>query len=326
MPGVALVLGAGGMVGQAFHAGVLSALADELGWDARDADLLVGTSAGSIVATMLRAGMPPADIVRWGCDLPLSPEGAAIVERTGSAPPLRPLRQLASREIASPALLRRAARAPWAVTPGALAAALLPEGRVPTEELAAPIAELVGPAWPDAPTWIVAVQLDTGRRTVFGRDGEPAATPAEALRASCAIPALFEPAVIGGERYVDGAVHSSTNADLVASLPDPPPDLVVISAPMAPLRTPSPMRRVPRPSPQQAIRRLARLALARELAALRERGIRVVVFRPSSADLARMNGDTLDPANFAPVAESAAESARRRLARPEVREHLSVLA
>jgi NTE family protein len=323
VPGVVLVLGAGGMVGQAFHAGVLTALGDELGWDARDADLLVGTSAGSIVAAMLRAGMPADDIVRWGCDLPLSAEGAAIVERTGSAPAVRPLRRLASRDIASPALLRRAARSPWAVTPGALAAALLPEGRVPTEDLAAPIAELVGPAWPDAPTWIVAVELDTGRRTVFGRDGEPMPTPADALRASCAIPALFEPAVIDGARYVDGAVHSSTNADLVTSTPDLP-DLVVVSAPMAAPRAPS-ARRVVRPRPQHAIRQLARLALAREVAALRARGVPVVVFRPTPAELALMDGDTLDPAKFAPVAASAASSTRRRLARGDVREHLAVL-
>ena len=61
-PKVAVVLGAGGTVGHAFHAGVLTALHDELGWDARRADLLVGTSAGSIVASMLRAGMPAADL------------------------------------------------------------------------------------------------------------------------------------------------------------------------------------------------------------------------------------------------------------------------
>ena len=51
---IGLVLGAGGMAGQAYHAGVLSALADG-GWDPRSAEVIVGTSAGSISAALLRA-------------------------------------------------------------------------------------------------------------------------------------------------------------------------------------------------------------------------------------------------------------------------------
>ena len=72
---VAVVLGAGGTVGHAFHAGVLAALHHELGWDARHADLVVGTSAGSVVAALLRAGLPAADLARRatrqldGCEL-----------------------------------------------------------------------------------------------------------------------------------------------------------------------------------------------------------------------------------------------------------------
>src|SRR5262249_36209204 len=54
-PHVTLVLGAGGPIGRAFHAGVLGALAEACGWDARSADLLVGTSAGG-----QDGGLPPA--------------------------------------------------------------------------------------------------------------------------------------------------------------------------------------------------------------------------------------------------------------------------
>lgn len=320
MAGVALVLGAGGTVGHAFHAGVLTGLADELGWDARRADLLVGTSAGSIVATMLRAGLSPVDMVRRGSRLPLSLEGEAVIRRAGMGPPRsRPPRQRASGSIASPERLRRAARAPWSVTPGSLAAALLPEGRIPTEDMAAPFDNLFGSSWPAAPTWIVAVQLDTGRRVVFGRPGAPAATPGEAVRASCAIPAFFEPVVIGGERYVDGGVHSTTNADVVASGPDGRPDLVLVSAPM------SAARGAARPGPLNAMRQIARLSLARELVVLRGRGIPVVVFQPTANDVAVMAGDSLDPAKFAPVAAAAEESTRRRLARADVRERLAAL-
>jgi NTE family protein len=45
--GVTLVLGAGGPVGSAFHAGVLRALAESCGWDPRRAELIIGTSAGA---------------------------------------------------------------------------------------------------------------------------------------------------------------------------------------------------------------------------------------------------------------------------------------
>jgi NTE family protein len=55
------VLGAGGLTGTAFHAGVLTALAEDAGWDARDAEVIVGTSAGSIGAALMRAGFPPRD-------------------------------------------------------------------------------------------------------------------------------------------------------------------------------------------------------------------------------------------------------------------------
>ena len=48
---VGLVLGAGGIAGGAFHAGVLAALEEATGWDPRRAGLVVGTSAGSIVCS-----------------------------------------------------------------------------------------------------------------------------------------------------------------------------------------------------------------------------------------------------------------------------------
>ena len=82
---VALVLGAGGVVGHAFHVGVLSALADELDWDARCVQLVVGTSAGSVVAASLRAGLSPADLRRRLTGEPLSPEGTALMDRAQAA-------------------------------------------------------------------------------------------------------------------------------------------------------------------------------------------------------------------------------------------------
>jgi NTE family protein len=61
-PRIGLVLGAGGVIGHAFHAGVLDGLCDATGWDPRDAEVIVGTSAGSVVGALLRAGFSPRDL------------------------------------------------------------------------------------------------------------------------------------------------------------------------------------------------------------------------------------------------------------------------
>ncbi|MET0325537.1 MAG: patatin-like phospholipase family protein [Ilumatobacteraceae bacterium] len=317
-PRIAVVLGAGGTVGHAFHAGVLAALHHELGWDAGRADLIVGTSAGSIVAALLRAGLPAADLAHRARREPLSPAGAAVIATAQLSLPERPPpRQPGRGQISSPARLARAVRAPWQVRAGSLAAAVLPVGKVPTAQIAAPLDALYGDSWPAQPMWIVAVELDSGRRVVFGREGAPIATAAEAVRASCAIPAYFEPPLIDGSRYVDGGVHSTTNADLVA---DEVPDLVVVSAPMAGARG-----AVARFGPGVAMRQIARLSLSREVAGLREREIPVVAFQPTAADLAVMGTDSLDPDRLAPVCAQVFETTCHRLARSDVRERLAAL-
>ena len=141
-------------------------------------------------------------------------------------------RRPAAGSMASPTLLARALRAPWEMRPGSLAAACC--RRAASRRHTSPLRSTRCSATPGRPaTWIVAVDLDSGRRVVFGRDGSPPATVAEAARASCAVPAYFEPAEIGGRRYVDGGVHSTTNADLVG--PERP-DLVLVSAPMSAAR------------------------------------------------------------------------------------------
>jgi len=66
MARVGLCLGAGGLMGQAYHAGVLAALQIELGWDARELELVVGTSAGAVTGALLRLGTSPLDLL-LGC-------------------------------------------------------------------------------------------------------------------------------------------------------------------------------------------------------------------------------------------------------------------
>ncbi|MCZ7678960.1 MAG: hypothetical protein M5U28_09490 [Sandaracinaceae bacterium] len=72
-PRVTLVLGAGGPVGHAFHAGLLRALSQALGWDPREAELVLGTSAGAQVGALLRAGMSADDLAARAAGEPLTP-------------------------------------------------------------------------------------------------------------------------------------------------------------------------------------------------------------------------------------------------------------
>src|SRR5207249_11945245 len=147
---VGLVLGGGGTVGGAFHAGVLAALASA-GWDARSAEVIVGTSAGSITGALLRAGLPPSDLEARALDRPLSAEGAGVMGRVGlvSPPSLSGgRRRVGAAPMTAPSALMAAALRPWRARPGALAAALLPSGTVPTDVIRDSVGPLFGSRWP----------------------------------------------------------------------------------------------------------------------------------------------------------------------------------
>jgi NTE family protein len=194
---VVLVLGSGGLAGTAFHAGLLTALAGR-GWDARDAALVVGTSAGSTTAALLRAGFPPTDLVPRMTGEPLSPDGERLL---GGVPPVQGAQRegRARRSPAAPGLLLRSlARRPGSVPLGVLLAAAVPLGTAPTGEISA-VYDPLHERWPDAPLWIPAVRLDDGRRVVFGRDRTDVGVGA-AVTASCAIPGLYVPPVVDGVR------------------------------------------------------------------------------------------------------------------------------
>ena len=168
---VGLVLGAGGMIGHAYHAGVLAALEDHLDWDARDADLVVGTSAGSVVGSALRAGIGARDLAARSTGDPLSPEAARLVARSEAAVPggvpLRPRRARGLPRMAAPGMVARTMLRPfWWNRPGIVLAGAIPAGRVPTDWVSAGIRVLYGDEWSDHPLWIAAgaAERRTARR------------------------------------------------------------------------------------------------------------------------------------------------------------------
>jgi NTE family protein len=205
---VGVVLSAGGTLGYAYHAGVLAALSEATGWEPGSAELVVGTSAGSLAAAVLRAGLSARDLAARVLGEPMSEEGRVLAAQLGPAARPPPRSQSPRRRgLASTELLRRALLRPGSVRFGALAAAILPAGEISNQPVVAGIRRFFGDGWPGAGTWICAVSLEDGGQVVFGRPGAPPASLADAVAASSAIPAFFEPVRIGGRRYVDGGAH-----------------------------------------------------------------------------------------------------------------------
>ena len=316
MPKTAVVLAAGGIVGQAFHLGVLSSLADAVGFDARQADVLVGSSAGSIVAAGLAGGLSVGDLRSEMLGEPLSAEG----RRLRGARPAMPRMPVAEPvpagrgPLAASALLH-AARRPWSIRPTALMSSLLPPGQVGTEMIARSISRLHGGSWPDRELRITAVRARDAQRVVFGTPGAPAVDVGQAVAASCAIPGYFAPVVIRGEPYVDGGAHSPSNADVVLA---DRPELVVISSPMSVGRGALRSPRI-----DLGMRLAIRRALSREVRRLRRGGAEVVVLQPGPEDLPVMGLNPMRGIVAEDVMDVAAASTRARLeARPDLAERL----
>ena len=312
MVSVALVLGGGGIAGAAWHGAVLAAL-DDAGWDPRRADLVVGTSAGSNVAAVLRLGVPPADLLAGPLGRPLSPEGAAHAARAGGPMQLPAPRLPLARPVA-PRLALRALSRPWRFNPLLAMAGLLPTGQVPTAAIGDRIRATHEDPWPGRPTWICAVRMPEGRLTVFGRDVDDADL-ATAVEASSAIPGYFAPVVHGGATYVDGGVHSPTNADLVAGLGF---DIVVVSSPMS--GTSAALR-----GRWTGARPLHAATLAREVRAVRRDGTPVLVLQPGPDVVEAVGPNSMDPGRRAAVAQAAHEGVRAHLASSRVAERLRLL-
>ncbi len=190
----AFVLAGGGATGIAWEAGVIIGLRDG-GVDVRDADTMIGTSAGSMVAAHLRLGTDEGNAFRRIRDgVPLADYG-----RLGAADAGRYVRaQLALDPRHGRAVIGRAALA----------------ARTTTEQdwLDTIGLGLAGKPWPEGRLWVTAVDAVSGTSVVFDRTS---GVPLErAVAASCAVPGVFPAVEVGGRRYVDGGLRTIANADL----------------------------------------------------------------------------------------------------------------
>jgi len=271
----ALVLGAGGHAAIAWEIGVLAGMADA-GADVRDADLIVGTSAGSHVGVQITSGLtleelfqrqtdpsvqtreaaPAIDFARWRAEFMRAREGAddarTLLQRFG-------------------ALARRVPEAERDARRRVVAA------RLPSH------------VWPERALKIVAVDADSGERRAFDR--ESGVDLVDAVAASGAVPGIWPTVPIEGRRYMDGGVYSLDNADLAAGC-----DEVLILT--LPARLPP----------------LSVAPLEAAVDALRRGGSRVTIVHPDEATLATfaaVGGNLLDPAVREPAARAGREQGRR---------------
>lgn len=292
---VGLVLGAGGPVGHAFHAGVIRALAQGLGWDAREADLVVGTSAGAQVGALLRAGLSGEDLAARASGQPLRAEAADIARHYVRPSHREPdPSQPRSRAPAAPRFLLEALRRPAHFKAGRLVSALLPEGRVRLDAQAEGLRRVFGERWPERRLWITAIHLDSGERVAFGAPGSPEVDVGTAVACSGAVPGVHTPVRWRGRRYVDGGVASPTHLDLLA---DGALDLVLVSSPL---------------SMFSAMRALLRSEIRRL-----ERNVPVVAFEPRGEALRVMGLNPMAIERSPSVARAAFEMALKELDAPE---------
>ena len=293
---VGLVLGAGGVMGGAWLTGALKALATETRWDPGSADHIVGTSAGAMMGSLVAAGVPPWFMVahsageQFGAITDARGRPAREADRSGGAVfRLRhlPLPVPGSWRLALSTLVR-----PRRHTAAAFVAGWLPPGPVSTEPLADTVRRAVPGRWAPHPSlWVVACDYETGRRVAFGRAGAPPAELGEAVAASCAIPGFYHPVTIGGRRYVDGGMHSTSNLDL---LRDESLDLLICLNPTSslhPTRGWNPAARA-----AGALRGASGRRLGREARGLRERGVEVVLVQPTATDLAAIGPNLMSRA------------------------------
>ena len=300
-----LVLGAGGVLGAAWTTGALSAVQEHLDWDPREAEVIVGTSAGSVLAATLGCGLGVAEMLGHqrgedGTGIEYDHETAS----GGARPPLpRPLP-------GSPRGMVRSAMHPMRTTPMMALSTALPHGRASLE----PVGDLVDAvvphgSWaPHPATWVVAMDYDDGRRTVFGRPDSPPAALRDAVMASCAIPGWYSPVRVGRRRYVDGGACSPTSLDLVARLRL---DEVVVLSPMTSLDYDRPDT-----VPGRLERRFRRLSTRRVITEVKKvaaGGTRVTLLGPTARDLDAIGANLMDPRRRRRVLETSLATSRDTL-------------
>ncbi|HEX6460961.1 MAG TPA: patatin-like phospholipase family protein [Thermoleophilaceae bacterium] len=276
-----VVLGGGGILGEAWMTAVLVGLEETAEFDARECEAYVGTSAGSIVAAVLSAGVDPR--TRLG-RMP-EPPGVEEVDAV-------PGGGTGSRTARRAVMVGRGAVAPLvaaglrSVAPGGAffrrtLLSVAPRGSRSLRGLGDHL-QRDGADWGDGRLRVSAVDLQSGKRVMFGAPGEPQASVGQAVEASCAIPGVFAPVEIGGREYVDGGAWSPTNLD---AAPVKKGTRVLCLNPTGAFASPL----------LAGIGLVSRSSAALEAIALQRHGARVRTVVPDQASVAVIGRNLMDP-------------------------------
>ncbi len=306
-PRIGLVLGGGGIAGYAFHAGVLAALDELTGFDPRNAEIIVGTSAGSIAAAALRGGVTSIALRSRLLNATVDPEEKARI-RVLSGRSLQAIPRVWAGPGSLPLAVDEIRRGPRQMRLTRLVAGLLPPGRLSLDTVAGPLLQLHGDRWPDRTMWLTATEWRTGELVVFGRDRFTSVD--QAVSASCALPGFFTPTEIDDERLIDGGIDSTFNIDLLTGYRSEgrPLDLVIVAAPMS-------LDRSYRSIPLSSLARVPhRLRLKRELERFASEQVPTLVLQPDRKVAGAMGLNPMDHSRIDRIVSSVDDLVADRLA------------
>ena len=287
-----LVLGGGGVLGGTWAVGALAAMEQEYGFRAADAEIIVGTSAGSVLGALIGADVSVDQLRQhYGDEVvtagPLAGYDFDPIRSVGGNRPGMP-KLLGP---GSPRLIGSSLRRLGQLPATTVLSAFMPEGTRTLDRIGHLIDAVtpMGEWSPHRGVWIVAMDYDDGRRVVFGRAGAPVAPLASAVMASCAIPGWFAPVTINGRTFVDGGAVSATSVDVLAHAGL---DEVYVIAPMISFDSDHPRSVTARLERRWRVE-VTKTAV-REALLLRSAGVHVRMIGPGPEDLAAIGANLMD--------------------------------
>jgi NTE family protein len=287
-----LVLSGGGTGGAYWMAGTLEALAGA-GLNLASADLIVGTSAGALMGSVIALGGRPWDLVGNVS----SPAGSLADASVRRAAQQRPTDFLRHRLMPS-----------MGVRLSAAIGSLLPVGGHSIDHVESLVRDIIRPGVvPHQGLRICTVERLSARRVVFGPELE---WLPKAVAASCAVPGWFVPVEIDGAYYVDGGVHSNFSLDIAADVYRA--RVIVLS----PLTGVAPRSRDPGWLAMAVARSELRRLLRREIRLGMRIKAKVLVLEPDKEEVLAMGLNLMDDAHGTEIHQMALERTRVRLSDP----------
>lgn len=199
-----LIMGGGGTLGAIWQVGSLLRLIEEGSLDLNNFDLRVCTSAGSLALAVVDSDLSFEEIDQLIANSQIEHKGKTL------RLPDTEYRKDKGR-LNNPRILLNGLKYLQLPRFNNILSGFIPEGAASLEPLGNFIDDLHGD-WPEKATFVVASDLDSGRRVVFNKLSNVKFS--DAVKASCSVPGVFKPININNTRYIDGGVHSSINYDL----------------------------------------------------------------------------------------------------------------